>query len=167
MPIRVDVGLFPFKRSDYEEMPLQNGRAIKATTKFQDESDSDWCGGGKQTNNNKKASCLCVNKKYFHNDTLQVYIWIFLRTGPLLQKCIVLSFYWKWRIVILFFLEIAWFICRSRPAFRHDKGVMIREWSRNVSEIFTSYNSHFMWPQESSCCSCHITRGHLRSKVVS
>ncbi|XP_056150395.1 transmembrane protein 181 isoform X2 [Lampris incognitus] len=27
--------------SDYEEMPLQNGRAIKATAKFQDESDSD------------------------------------------------------------------------------------------------------------------------------
>ncbi|XP_051908000.1 transmembrane protein 181 isoform X2 [Hippocampus zosterae] len=27
--------------SDYEEMPLQNGRAIKATTKFHDESDSD------------------------------------------------------------------------------------------------------------------------------
>lgn len=29
-------------RSDYEEMPLQNGRAIKATAKYQDESDSDW-----------------------------------------------------------------------------------------------------------------------------
>uniref|UniRef100_A0A3B4V8N1 Transmembrane protein 181 n=1 Tax=Seriola dumerili TaxID=41447 RepID=A0A3B4V8N1_SERDU len=27
--------------SDYEDMPLQNGRAIKATTKYQDESDSD------------------------------------------------------------------------------------------------------------------------------
>ncbi|KPP64457.1 hypothetical protein Z043_117197, partial [Scleropages formosus] len=27
--------------SDYEEMPLQNGRAIKATAKYQDESDSD------------------------------------------------------------------------------------------------------------------------------
>ncbi|XP_066556496.1 transmembrane protein 181 isoform X2 [Amia ocellicauda] len=27
--------------SDYEEMPLQNGRAIKATTNFQDETDSD------------------------------------------------------------------------------------------------------------------------------
>ncbi|XP_077408025.1 transmembrane protein 181 isoform X1 [Vanacampus margaritifer] len=27
--------------SDYEEMPLQNGRAIKATANFQDESDSD------------------------------------------------------------------------------------------------------------------------------
>ncbi|XP_076128529.1 transmembrane protein 181 isoform X2 [Alosa pseudoharengus] len=27
--------------SDYEEMPLQNGRAIKATSKYQDESDSD------------------------------------------------------------------------------------------------------------------------------
>uniref|UniRef100_A0A665WZB8 Transmembrane protein 181 n=1 Tax=Echeneis naucrates TaxID=173247 RepID=A0A665WZB8_ECHNA len=26
---------------DYEDMPLQNGRAIKATTKYQDESDSD------------------------------------------------------------------------------------------------------------------------------
>lgn len=28
-------------RSDYEEMPLQNGRAIKATAKYQDETDSD------------------------------------------------------------------------------------------------------------------------------
>uniref|UniRef100_H3C6I9 Transmembrane protein 181 n=1 Tax=Tetraodon nigroviridis TaxID=99883 RepID=H3C6I9_TETNG len=28
-------------RSDYEDMPLQNGRAIKATAKYQDESDSD------------------------------------------------------------------------------------------------------------------------------
>uniref|UniRef100_A0A8C2ZXR7 Transmembrane protein 181 n=1 Tax=Cyclopterus lumpus TaxID=8103 RepID=A0A8C2ZXR7_CYCLU len=27
--------------SDYEDMPLQNGRAIKATAKYQDESDSD------------------------------------------------------------------------------------------------------------------------------
>lgn len=27
--------------SDYEEMPLQNGRAIKATAKYQDETDSD------------------------------------------------------------------------------------------------------------------------------
>uniref|UniRef100_A0A4W6CFV8 Transmembrane protein 181 n=1 Tax=Lates calcarifer TaxID=8187 RepID=A0A4W6CFV8_LATCA len=27
--------------SDYEDMPLQNGRAIKATTKYQDETDSD------------------------------------------------------------------------------------------------------------------------------
>uniref|UniRef100_A0A3Q3IGZ6 Transmembrane protein 181 n=1 Tax=Monopterus albus TaxID=43700 RepID=A0A3Q3IGZ6_MONAL len=27
--------------SDYEDMPLQNGHAIKATTKYQDESDSD------------------------------------------------------------------------------------------------------------------------------
>ncbi|XP_062323825.1 transmembrane protein 181 isoform X2 [Osmerus eperlanus] len=27
--------------SDYEEMPLQNGRAIKATAKYQDESDTD------------------------------------------------------------------------------------------------------------------------------
>nr|XP_023662783.1 transmembrane protein 181 isoform X1 [Paramormyrops kingsleyae] len=27
--------------SDYEEMPLQNGRAIKATSKYQDETDSD------------------------------------------------------------------------------------------------------------------------------
>ncbi|XP_078029961.1 transmembrane protein 181-like isoform X2 [Epinephelus lanceolatus] len=27
--------------SDYEDMPLQNGRAIKATTRYQDESDSD------------------------------------------------------------------------------------------------------------------------------
>lgn len=31
-----------FFRSDYEDMPLQNGRAIKATAKYQDESDSDW-----------------------------------------------------------------------------------------------------------------------------
>ncbi|XP_056873775.1 transmembrane protein 181 isoform X1 [Takifugu flavidus] len=28
-------------RSDYEDMPLQNGRAIKATAKYQDESDSE------------------------------------------------------------------------------------------------------------------------------
>ncbi|RXM34945.1 Transmembrane protein 181 [Acipenser ruthenus] len=28
-------------RSDYEEMPLQNGRAIKASTKYEDETDSD------------------------------------------------------------------------------------------------------------------------------
>lgn len=28
-------------RSDYEDMPLQNGRAIKATAKYQDETDSD------------------------------------------------------------------------------------------------------------------------------
>uniref|UniRef100_A0A0E9XKX9 Wntless-like transmembrane domain-containing protein n=1 Tax=Anguilla anguilla TaxID=7936 RepID=A0A0E9XKX9_ANGAN len=27
--------------SDYEEMPLQNGRAVKAAAKYQDESDSD------------------------------------------------------------------------------------------------------------------------------
>lgn len=27
--------------SDYEDMPLQNGRAIKATSKYRDETDSD------------------------------------------------------------------------------------------------------------------------------
>ena len=37
LPLGVPLGC----RSDYEEMPLQNGRAIKATAKYQDESDSD------------------------------------------------------------------------------------------------------------------------------
>lgn len=36
------IDVFPLWRSDYEDMPLQNGRAIKATAKYQDESDSDW-----------------------------------------------------------------------------------------------------------------------------
>lgn len=32
---------FVFVSSDYEDMPLQNGRAIKATAKYKDSSDSD------------------------------------------------------------------------------------------------------------------------------
>lgn len=49
-------------RSDYEEMPLQNGRAIKATAKYQDESDSDWWMGGRPS---ISRYCVCVNKEYF------------------------------------------------------------------------------------------------------
>lgn len=66
-------------RSDYEDMPLQNGRAIKTTTKYQDETDSDWWDVCHSWNLYSK---LCVNKKNCvgstKGDTLSVHKDIFL-----------------------------------------------------------------------------------------
>lgn len=49
-------------------MPLQNGRAIKATAKYKDESDTDWMMtiSTVAENYQHKPPCLCVNKEYLH-----------------------------------------------------------------------------------------------------
>lgn len=69
-------------RSDYEDMPLQNGRAIKATTKYQDETDSDWWDVCHSWNLYSKVSYVCVNTKRncdgnAKGDTLSVHKEIF------------------------------------------------------------------------------------------